>query len=266
MRCVWCHNPETYSLNPQIQWNSSNCTNCLDCAPICEPGTRSILSENLNLDFSKCTSCGNCERVCNFGASEIIGKEYSIETLIDEVSSDGIYYEQSGGGITLSGGEPFFQFDFIFELVKKMKEEKFHVCIETNLSQSWTKVEKLIPYVDLFLCDLKIFSDEKHKKYTGISNRMILENFKKLDISGANFEVRIPIIPNMNDDDSEIAKLANFVSKLRNLSNLKLLPYHSFGEGKFESLGQQKSYKSDIHINDKLLEHFYGLFEQKLKA
>jgi pyruvate formate lyase activating enzyme len=236
LSCIWCHNPESQDVYKEILYDSKKCVLCGKCEEICLSGAIKIERGKLTTDKIKCNYCGECAIYCMYGAREIVGKEFSLEKVMKEVMKDRIFYEQSNGGVTLSGGEPLVQIDFAEELLKQLKEQNIHTAVDTSGAVNFNILERAAKYTDLFLYDLKLMDEEKHKKYIGVSNKEIIENLKKLSKIHSNINLRMPIIGNINDDDIHIEKTIELLKDL-NIKKINLLPYHSIAKHKYEKLG-----------------------------
>lgn len=236
LRCLWCHNPESQNLNKEILYDSKKCILCGKCAEVCQTNAIKIENNKLNTIKDKCNYCGECAIYCIYGARELVGREYSVNEVMKEVMKDKVFYEQSNGGVTLSGGEPLIQIDFIEELLKRLKEEKIHTAVDTSGAVNFDILKRVAKYTDLFLYDLKLMDDEKHKEYIGVSNKTIIENLIKLSKIHSNINVRMPIIQNINDDITHIEKTLELLKDL-NIKKINLLPYHSIAKHKYEKLG-----------------------------
>ncbi len=224
LRCLWCHNPESQSMKNELMLNKDKCVGCGECEKICG----NTFTEN-------CTACGRCVNVCAHGAREIKGETVSASDVVKQVLRDREFYRTSGGGVTLSGGEPLLQADFAAEILSQCRENGISTAIETALNVKWETVEKVLPYLDLVLCDIKCIDEKKHIELTGVSNRQILENAQKLKKSGVKVIFRTPVVPGCNDD--EIEKIAEFCDGFE----YEILAYHKTGCGKYASLGREYS-------------------------
>lgn len=224
LQCKWCHNPESQSKNKQILFYRDKCTGCGKCKSVCPYA------------LEQCDFCGRCALYCPQDARKICGKEYTVEEVLSEILKDKDYYGESGG-VTFSGGECMLQIDFLEEISKVCKANGVHTAVDTAGNVPWKYFEKILPYVDLFLYDVKCFSDDLHKKGTGVSNRLILENLQKLSNKNAEIVVRIPVIPEFNGNDYEMQKIADFLKDLR-IKKVELLPYHVMGEHKWFAIGK----------------------------
>lgn len=223
LKCAWCHNPESQSFKPQIMFYKDKCTLCGKCKEICSSPNNCIL-------------CGKCALYCQNEARKVCGKEYTTDEVLAEVIKDKAFYENSGGGVTFSGGECMLQIDFLCEILKKCKENGIHTAVDTAGHIPFESFEKILPYTDLFLYDIKVFDNEKHKKYIGVGNERILQNLKKLFNLGAKVWVRIPIIVGVNDNIEEMQKIKEFLGG--NAKKVELLPYHPMGENKYRAIGK----------------------------
>lgn len=243
MACKWCHNPETLSVRPQLMVYPQHCLGCGACAAACSSGARSIEEGALRYDRSKCTGCGACADSCFTGALVMSGREMTVEDVMGEVLQDRAYYENSGGGVTLSGGELTTQPQFARELLKTLKSEGISTALETNLYAPWSVYESLLPYVDLMMFDIKVFDSEAHKKWTGVDNQRILENSMKVAASGKPYLVRTPVIPGVNDTEEEIGRIAEFVGGLGGAQYYELLLFNPLGESKYQALQAKNEFQ-----------------------
>lgn len=225
LSCKWCHNPESQSYKKQMMFYKNKCSGCGKCMQVCPN------------NLEKCDFCGRCELFCPNDARKICGKEYTVDEVFDEVIKDKTFYDNSGGGVTFSGGECMEQIDFLEEILKKCRENGIHTAVDTAGHEAWKKFERIIPYTNLFLYDVKCISEDMHKKWVGVSNRLILENIKKLS-KKSDIIVRTPVIPAFNDNDEEIKRILYFL-KENNIHKSELLGYHKLGESKYEALGRK---------------------------
>ncbi len=234
LECVWCHNPEGISFKPQLAYYENKCINCGECASTCPTGAHKI-TENLHIfDRKSCAACGSCVENCLGGALMHYGKEFSLDELLPKLTEDKEFYDNSGGGVTLSGGECLMQADFCAALLKELKKIGINTAVDTCGFVSRDAIEKVIPYTDTFLYDLKAFDEDVHIRCTGQSNKIILENLEYIDSHGKNIEIRIPYVPSFND--AQIPKIADFLAKLKNVSRTRVLPYHNYAGSKYNSL------------------------------
>ncbi|WP_276576116.1 trans-4-hydroxy-L-proline dehydratase activase [Oceanirhabdus seepicola] len=236
LRCWWCHNPESQRCKHQIMYFEERCTCCGVCEKRCTQKAITIQNSRVLIDKDKCNSCGKCSDFCPNNALEYVGKDMTVMELMKEIKKDEIFYEESGGGVTFSGGEPMVQADFLNEVLKACKERELHTAVDVSGYGSWDNFKKIADKVDLFLYDLKFINNEKHKKYIETSNEEILANLRRLSEIGANIFVRMPIIKGINDDDEHINESIKFLSEL-NILQVNLLPYHEMGKDKYRMLG-----------------------------
>lgn len=235
LKCWWCHNPESQNPRHEIMFFQERCTGCGVCVKRC-PNEAIKISDNKALtDETKCRLCGKCADFCPNKAREYVGKEITVQALMDEIIKDEVFYDESNGGVTFSGGEPMLYADFLAEVLKACKQRGIHTAIDTSGFVAFDKFEKIIDYVDLFLYDIKLMDDRRHTKYIGFENGLILGNLKKLSDRGANIFVRMPIIAGINDDFENIEEAISFLSSL-NIIQVNLLPYHKMGMDKYRRL------------------------------
>ena len=229
LKCKWCHNPEGISKGIQKLFYKDKCGGCGKCARICPYNQKD------------CTLCGKCVLYCPSYALEICGAEYTISELFEIIIKDKSYYESSNGGVTFSGGECMLQIDFLTEILKICKKANINTAVDTAGNVPYEYFEKIIPYTDTFLYDIKCISEDLHEKFTGVSNATIISNLKKLSKSfKGKIVVRIPLIGGFNDEDSEIFKIKDFMLQI-NVSNVEVLPYHKMGLHKYEALNMQSA-------------------------
>ena len=234
LACLWCHNPEGISGKPELAYYENKCLGCMECESACRYGAHS--SDGFHtFDREKCVGCGSCESVCLGDALKFYGREITLEKLLPQLLEDRAFYENSGGGVTLSGGECLQQPEFCEALLKALKAEGIHTAVDTCGFVSKAVLDRVMPYTDIFLYDLKAFDEETHIRCTGQSNGIILENLRYLDGCGKKTEIRIPFVPGFNDDQME--KLAAFVKELHNVTKVKVLAYHNFAGSKYGALG-----------------------------
>lgn len=237
LRCRWCHNPEGLKSEIALQYNEKDCIGCRACQSVCPYGVHQVDENGHRVDFEKCRLCGKCMELCPTHALTKSGSEYTAEELAALAARDRLAYAKQGG-VTFSGGEPLLQADFVADTAKRCKELGVPtVTIDTAGNVEWEAFEKVIPWTDFFLFDVKAASEEIHLAATGVSNRRILDNLKRLDETGRPVYIRVPVIAGINDSDEEIAKIGDILNGLKNVAEIRLLPYHTFGREKYLTLG-----------------------------
>lgn len=240
LRCRWCSNPESQNPYPELMYNSLKCVkNCQECLHVCQYIRKSKGNETIEIDRSRCTNCGKCAEVCYAKALSMVGESISTEKLIREVVRDVHFYQNSGGGITLSGGEPLYQFDFVSEILRGCKEKDLHIAVDTSGYSKWEKLREIAKYADLLLYDIKCMNNMVHKEFTGVGNKLILDNALKLSKENIPMIIRVPVIPGINNTKKEIEQLVRFVTSLNSVLRVELLPYHRLGVAKYKALGRE---------------------------
>jgi pyruvate formate lyase activating enzyme len=238
--CPWCHNPEGKAKESEFIWWEEKCIGCRDCRNACTKGAISFSDDSLALDRTKCDVCGACTDACPSEALKLVGRKMTVAGVLTEIEKDIPFYDQSGGGVSLSGGEPLLQPDFSYSLLKACKELGIHTAVDTCGQVDFDVLLKISRHVDLFLYDLKVINDEKHKSYTGVSNKLILENLRKLSDKGHRVVVRFPLIPGVNDHQRDIRELGELVSSLEGAKEVSILGYHKGGVEKSKRLMRPK--------------------------
>lgn len=233
LRCKWCHNPESLSPKKEILFDYELCKSCMQCVPLCAANT---IQNNKHIFLKdKCTLCEKCVNVCPMEAFELVGWDMTAKEIAAKVLKDAIFMKGSGGGVTFSGGEPLMQVDLCVEIAKILKREDIHIAIDTCGAVPRSAMDKIIPFVDTFLFDVKAIDENVHIFCTGASNKKILENIRYVDSLGIPMEIRYPYVPGMND--GEVEQIVAFVKNLKNVKCLRVLAYHNYAESKYSSLG-----------------------------
>jgi pyruvate formate lyase activating enzyme len=246
LRCWWCHNPEGISSLRDLMYFEYKCIRCKTCVRVCPINAITFEGERININRSSCVKCGKCAENCPTGALKLVGREINVEELMKEIERDVLLYDLSGGGVTFSGGEPLCQPIFLEEALKQCKMRNIHTALDTSGYASPKVWESIIGHVDLFLYDLKLLDDEEHQKYTGVSNKKIKKNLITLVQKGRGKDVilRFPVIPGITDTEENINELLSFVSRLKGVNEIDILPYHDISE-KYDRLGME--YKMKVH-------------------
>ena len=239
LNCLWCHNPESKAAYPEIFFDPRKCILCGKCLAVCERNGHHFADQKHSFDRTDCVRCGACAEACVTEALEMVGHTISVEEAIREVMKDEVFYKNSGGGMTLSGGEPMAQTKFTLALLTAAKEKGLHTCMETCGFAAWENYEKVLGLVDIFLFDYKLTDPQLHKQYTGVSNERILENLEKLDRAGAKTTLRCPIIPTVNDTQAHFAGIAGTANRLKNILEINIEPYHPLGSSKSAMLDKE---------------------------
>ncbi len=260
LQCSWCHNPESLNLYSEIVWYKNKCLGCLTCVDVCKFHAVDAIKNRISIN-ENCTMCGDCVENCPTNALEIIGKDYEPHELLDEILKDELFFSD-GGGITISGGEPFAQREFLFELLKMLKAKNIHITLDTTGYTNTNNLLESAKYVDLFLYDLKQMDERKHKIFTGVSNKLILRNLKILGDKGAAIVIRIPIIPTVNDDEENIKATINFISNLKGIKSIDLLPYHDIMIDKYKRLKMPFLMSKVKKPTDKKMRYLKDIFKK----
>ena len=237
LRCLWCHNPESWKSTPELLFDVRKCSLCRQCLKQCPVQCHHFINDQHIINRNKCIGCGNCVDNCYSDALELCGKKMSVDSVLKKVLEDKSFYKYSGGGITLSGGEPMAQFDFSLELLQRAHAAQLHTAMETCGYANWNIIRQVLPLVDLWLYDVKCVAPDKHMAFTGADSSIILENLHKLNEAGAIIELRAPLIHGVNDSDNDILQLVELAGKLCNVTGIRPEPYHPFGQDKLLRLG-----------------------------
>ena len=256
LRCPWCHSPESQAFYKQLSWMSMRCLGMDACRNRCiNACTKGALEEGkprqdvqtgamlrmVHVKRDVCDNCGDCVEKCYAEALTLSGKDYTSEELIQRLLQDKNFFDNSGGGVTISGGEPLCQIDFVEEVLKGLKEHGIHLALDTTGFAPWEAVERTVPYVDLYLYDLKHMDSKKHEMVVGVPNERIHENARKLAAAGQKLQVRIPVIPRFNEDEENIRATAQFCAELGDaVEVIQLLPYHNMGVMKYLRISDGK--------------------------
>jgi pyruvate formate lyase activating enzyme len=276
LACWWCHNPESQPRHPVLLYRANRCVLCGSCVEVCpqngidlspsplqgrgERGEGSLIATT---DRAKCDVCGECAEVCYHGAREVSGKEMSVAAVLAEIERDVPFYDQSSGGVTFSGGEPLLQRQFLAALLRECKAREIHTVVDTSGLAPWEVLDSLRGEVDLFLYDLKLMDDELHRKYTGVSNRLILRNLQQLTESGSPVFVRIPLIPGINDDAENLTQSAAFLAKLSNITGIELMGYHDIAAAKYAALGREYLLPETVPPSEAVMQETAGYFKNQ---
>lgn len=233
LTCWWCHNPESQSTQPVVLFRGEKCIACGSCMKVCPTGAISLQDGVLTTDQGLCTGCGKCCDICPPEARELCGRHYTVPQLMEQLHKDEIFF-RDGGGVTFSGGEPFMQPEFLFDALDACGRAGYHRALDTCGFVGRQTIVDSVKRADLYLYDLKHMDPELHRKFTGVDNHVILDNLQAISEAGANINIRIPFMPGLNSDDANMNALGSFVSKLKGIVGVNILPYHSVARGKHE--------------------------------
>ncbi|MBL7218487.1 MAG: glycyl-radical enzyme activating protein [Phycisphaerae bacterium] len=251
LRCIWCHNPESLETTAELAISPDKCIGCGACVEACPAGALRIDEQGIcecNRDL--CTRCGKCAAGCFSGALEMIGREVTVEDVMAEVRKDAPFYKTSGGGVTISGGEPLIQGEFVTALLRQCRSEGFHTALDTSGHVPWETLTAAAAHADLVLYDLKHVDPGAHEKHTGASNDLIIDNLRRLGGCGVDIEIRMPIVPGLNDSARDIDAAGQFIRSLDNVVAVRLLAYHRLAAAKYARLGRDDPSR-DIDPPDK---------------
>lgn len=267
LRCIWCHNPETWKRGRELFFSEAKCVGCGICVKECANGAVSVADGKAKTDRKLCTSCLACANVCPARARTASGEEYTADELAEILKKDSKYYEKSGGGVTFSGGEPLLQTDFVCAVADLMRKSGIHTAMETSLYASSENVERAAEHIDFFMVDIKSTDDAAHKKFTGVSVLPILENVKLLSSLGKKVLIRIPIVETFNATAQNIRATAKFLSENTDFREVELLRMHKLAEGKYSSLDRAyEAAELPIPTEEKMISFAELLAELGIKA
>lgn len=259
LRCAWCHNPESRSPRQEIQFFPQKCVLCKKCIEVCPQGAFTINDAGVKLfDRSVCDGCGLCVANCYYDALVYVAKTMTVEQVVEEVLKDADYYRTSGGGMTISGGEPMLQKDFIRAVYGQIHALGIHTALDTAAQVPWSELESVLPVVDLVLLDIKSMDSGVHRRWTGAGNVRILENARRLAASDVDLIIRIPVVPGVNATSENMDQTAAFLQDFPRLRYVELLPYHDMGMDKYASLGKEHAM---VNFESPSTEHMIRLAE-----
>jgi len=243
LQCQWCHNPESISPKVQKMYNAKKCIGALSCVEICPNDALKMTSEGIVTDFNICNLCGKCAEVCPTKAFEMLGAAVPISDLMKKIDNEAIFFDQSGGGVTFSGGEPLMHSEYLIEALKECGNRMYHRVVDTTAFSKLETVLEVAKHTELFLIDLKVMDSEKHKEFTGVSNEKILSNIVELAKTNCEIIFRMPLIEGVNTSEKNIRETAIFMNSLvGNRATINLLPYHKIAENKHVKLGASNKF------------------------
>ena len=261
LNCRWCHNPESQRYGTEVLPHSNCCTSCGCCAKNCPQQAIEMVEGHIIYDESRCNFCGVCADNCYNNAREVVGETYTVPQLMMEIIKDRPFYEQSGGGVTLSGGEVMTQIEFALDLAKACKEQGISVAVDTCGYAPSENFARILQYVDVFLYDIKLMDPQEHHQYTGKDNILILHNLKLLSSWGANISLRLPLIEGINTDDKHIQQVLDVIADLK-IGFIHLLAYHNMAIGKYEHWGRECPVDTFVTPSNERLEEIEAMFKQ----
>jgi pyruvate formate lyase activating enzyme len=242
LRCAWCHNPEGQAAGPELMVKTDRCLDgCRACVESCEAGAVTRTGKRLEIDRGLCTGCGACVEACPSRAVELAGRRWSVPRLMDEILRDSVFHETSGGGVTFSGGEPLLQPDFLEEALAECRRKEIHTAVDTCGCAAPEILDRFLGRTDLFLYDFKVLDEARHREWTGVSNRVILENLSRLVRSGQEVIVRIPLVKGVIDSPADVGAAAEYLRALGRVRRIDLLPYHGLARDKYRRLGRTRT-------------------------
>jgi pyruvate formate lyase activating enzyme len=261
LHCLWCSTPESQKVDPEIAVYPGKCIQCGQCIFACPVEAITLTGEMIHIDRGRCNSCGKCAEVCYSEAITVLGQSMAVEALVEEVKKDMVFYEQSGGGVTVSGGEPLLYPDFMGQLLRTLKAEGINVGIDTCGHIPWQNIESVLAYVDFFLWDIKHMDSERHKELTGVSNELILRNVRAVSERNTPLHIRFPLIPSYNDSEENIRATCEMAQGLSSLVEVHLLPLHHFGKARYDSLNRDYPIAHLSLMPDNILKQMKQLVE-----
>jgi pyruvate formate lyase activating enzyme len=262
LSCWWCHNPESQRNSSYVQYHEDPCVGCQACVETCEQHALTLTEHGMERDNSLCTTCGDCTEACPAEARELVGKPQTVAEVLALVEKDRLYYEDSGGGVTFSGGEPLGQMEFLLEALQACEERELHRAVDTSGLAKTEDVLKVAEHTDLFLFDLKVMDDQRHRQTTGVSNQRIVENLRALDAVKQAVRVRVPVIPGINDDHDNFLAMADLLATLNHVQQVDLLPYHSSAREKHQKFGMPWKLNGATHQPPEQLEELAAVIRR----
>ena len=266
LKCLWCHNPESQSVSPELYFLHEKCTHCGACVEACPHQCHVVAVDRHEIDRSFCETCGRCVAACPSSALEIKGRKMEPLDILKEIEKDSEYYEASGGGMTLSGGEPMIQFEFSRKIASLAKQRGIHVCLETSGYAPTARFTSIQEQIDLFLFDYKESDPVKHQQWTGVKNDIILENLFTLDKQGAQIILRCPLIPGLNDREDHLRGIAQLANRLKNLIEVNVMPYHPMGMSKSVRIGKRYPLPDIDFVDEAKANEWIGFIQSQTKV
>ena len=261
LHCLWCSTPESQKPEPEIAVYPNKCIHCNHCLDVCALNAISLSKDTLSINRSLCNQCGKCTQPCYAEALKILGQPMTPEELFEEVRRDSVMYKHSGGGVTISGGEPLLNPDFNEQFIDAAKTEGINIGVDTCGFVPWTAIEPILHHVSFFLWDIKIMDPLAHRKLTGVSNKLILSNARRISERGVPIYIRVPLIPGFNDSEENIRATCKFAQTLKSVVEVSILPLHHLGKARYESLERNYPIANLPLISDNTLLNVKGIVE-----
>ncbi len=261
LRCQWCHNPESQRPVPELLYYPTKCSNFRKCLEICPLGALTEAGGKIQIDRSLCNNCGDCSQACPTGALKIVGEWMGLDPLLAKIKKDLPFYQTSGGGVTISGGEPASQPEFVAQLLRECQRNAIHTAIETCGYVKWEVLSHILNYTNLVLYDLKVMDPEKHKAFTGVSNELIVHNAQRLAQQRIPTIIRVPVVPGYTASNENLEAIARFAATLNSVEEIHLLPYHRLGEAKYQKLDREYKLEGIAPLREEELETLAHLVE-----
>lgn len=261
MRCAWCHNPETLSAHAVLMHYENKCIGCGKCFEVCPKGAHKMEDGRHIIDRSLCVSCGKCAESCFASALVMSSRAYTVDEVMNEIRQDKLYYEESGGGVTVSGGEAALHGDFIVELARRCHDEGISIALESNMFLPWAKLEPVLSSMDLIMCDIKIMECVPHKRWTGVDNQLILNNVGRASLLGIPMIVRTPLIPGATDSIENLRSIAEYIAKMKNIRCYELLNFNPLGASKRVALDAEDPFADSKPFSSAVLEEIAKALE-----
>lgn len=256
LSCAWCHNPEGMRSEPEVVWQPAACLGCGDCRAVCRNGAISLLDDHVSVDRTKCKACGSCAEECPTASIERIGTTYRLEDLLGEVVKDRSFYESSGGGVTLSGGEPLTQHEFLLEFAPRCREEGIHVALDTSGFARAERLDAVLECVDMVLFDLKVMDPERHDELTGVPLDVVLAGLDRVVASGLPVWIRTPVIPDCTDSEENLRRIAAHIrARVPMIERYDLLAFSNLCVSKYEMLGRRFRFADEPLLSAETMEH-----------
>ena len=263
LTCGWCHNPEGLWGAPKIIYEFNRCIGCGDCIEACREAAISATPNGMSTNRHRCKGCGVCVDACPGGARELTERTVTVNQLVEIIKQDILFYDESGGGVTFSGGEPLLQADFLIEVLKACGHCEIHRIVDTSGYANRSIIEEVARQTDLFLFDLKLIDSKRHKQFTGVSNQTILDNLAFLHNLEANVTVRIPLIPGINDDHENLSQICSFLLPFKGIRDVHILPYHDYQKNKYGKLGMEYTADDIVAPTPERVSNSLKQFEEK---